>query len=262
MEYPNVLVIAGHDPSGGAGLQADIEAIAAQGAHAATVPTLLTCQDTHNVHDAIPVDNSFFRACIDHLLADMRFAAIKVGVVASAEQVGIIRETAQRLAPTPLVVDPVLKAAGGGQLADDPVAHALVDDLFEHASVITPNADEARQLCDGETDLAECGRKLAAGACHALITGGDEPDQNVINTLFTTGERPRTWRWPRLANRFHGSGCTMAATLAARLALSDSPLTAIENAQRITWNALNAGLSVGSGQLIPRRLHKSDPDIA
>lgn len=257
MAYPNVLVIAGHDPSGGAGIQADIEAIAAQRAHAATVPTLLTCQDTHNVHDALPVDGGFLRACIDRLLADMTFDAIKIGVVANADQVHIIRDTARRLAPAPLVVDPVLKAAGGGRLADDPVAQALRQDLFDQATVITPNADEARQLCDGESSIDDCGARLAALTRHVLITGGDEPSHEVSNTLYTANQTPRSWRWPRLANRYHGSGCTMASTLAARLAHGDSPITAVENAQRMTWNALDSGLAVGSGQLIPRRLNNT-----
>lgn len=256
MAYPNVLVIAGHDPSGGAGLQADIEAVAGQRAHAATVPTLLTCQNTHNVYDVMPVDHGFFQACIDRLLADMQFAAIKIGVVASPEQVAIIRATAEKLAPAPLVVDPVLKAAGGGRLADDPVAEALVDDLLDMTTVATPNAAEARRLCDGESGLAACGERLAAQARHVLITGGDEPGDCAVNTLYTQNETARAWRWPRLAGSYHGSGCTMASTLAARLAHGDDPVTAIDNAQRITWNALEAGLGVGSGQPIPRRLHR------
>lgn len=254
MEYPNVLVIAGHDPSGGAGLQADIEAIAAQRAHAATVPTLLTCQDTRDVYDVLPVATAFVQDCIDRLVADMRFAAIKVGVVANTEQVRIIHATAQRLAPIPVVVDPVLKAAGGGQLADEPVARALVDLLFQRAAVITPNAAEARRLCHGQPDLVECGRRLAKRARHVLITGGDEPDEAVINTLYSDGETQRRWRWPRLPGRYHGSGCTLAATLAARLAHRDSPAAAIETAQRITWQALEAGTAAGSGQTVPRRL--------
>lgn len=255
MEYPNVLVIAGHDPSGGAGLQADIEAVASQRAHAATVPTLLTCQNTHNVYDALAVDNAFFQACIDRLLDDMTFSAIKVGVVANVEQVHIIADTAKRLAPIPLVVDPVLKAAGGGQLANDPVAQALMDVLFDQAAVITPNAAEARRLCGGEPDLALCGQQLAAHAEQVLVTGGDEPDNTVINTLYRGDDTPLSWRWPRLPEQYHGSGCTMASTLAARLACGDSPATAIDNAQRLTWAMLEAGIAVGSGQFIPRRLH-------
>lgn len=257
MIYPNVLVIAGHDPSGGAGLQADIEAVAAQRAHAATVPTLLTCQDTHDVYGVSPVDTDFMRDCIERLLADMRFDAIKIGVVASPEQVRAIRETAERLAPVPLVVDPVLKAAGGGQLADDPVAEALVAELFEHATIVTPNATEARRLCDGEADLDTCGARLAARAQHALITGGDEPDNEVINTLYSAGETPCVWRWPRLGGPYHGSGCTLGSTLAARLARGDNIRSAVTTAQRQTWQALDAGTAVGSGQPVPRRLRLS-----
>src|SRR5699024_10809463 len=191
----------------------------------------------------------------DRLLDDMAFAAIKIGVVANAEQVHIIADTVRRLAPIPLVVDPVLKAAGGGRLAADPVATALVDVLFAQATVITPNAAEARHLCAGESDLSVCGRRLAARAQHVLITGGDEPDDTVINTLYRDNESTRSWRWPRLPHQYHGSGCTMASTLAARLAHGDQPTTAIERAQRLTWDMLEAGVPVGSGQYVPRRLH-------
>lgn len=156
----------------------------------------------------------------------------------------------------------MLKASGGEQLANDPIARALVNELIDHASVVTPNADEARQLCNGDFSLATCGRRLSARAGNVLITGCDEPDQSVINTLYAANERPRSWRWPRLADCFHGSGCTMAATLAARLALGDDTLTAVERAQRGTWNALNAGLSVGTGQLIPGRLYTPDANDA
>ncbi len=254
MDYPNVLVIAGHDPSGGAGLQADIEAIAAQHAHAATVATLLTCQDTHDVHDVWPVERAFFRRCLDVVVADMPVAAIKVGAVANVEQVSIIAELAARLAPAPLVVDPVLKAAGGGRLADTPVGAALLDPLFEHATVVTPNAAEARLLCNAAADLDDCGAQLCRRAAHALITGGDEPGGGVVNTLFTREASPRAYAWPRLPGRFHGSGCTLAATLAARLAHGDNLMAAIETAQRATWEALAAGFAAGSGQSIPRRL--------
>src|SRR5699024_1622432 len=131
-------------------------------------------------------------------------------------------------APIPLVVDPVLKAAGGGRLAADPVAAALADVLFARATIITPNAAEARRLCGGESDLNICGQRLAASAQHVLITGGDEPGETVINTLYRSDASTRSWRWPRLPHQYHGSGCTMASTLAARLAHGDEPTTAID----------------------------------
>lgn len=254
MDYPNILVLAGHEPSGGAGLQADIEAIAAQRAHAATVATLLVCHDTTSLYDVLPVDDAFFQQCVQRLIADIHFAAIKVGVVASPAQVGTIRAVAEQLANVPLVLDPVLNAADGGALADDPVGQALATQLFGRATVITPNAAEARQLCGGETDLDRCGKQLSQQARYVLITGGDEPGNAVVNHLYNGGEQLRSWRWPRHPGRYLGSGCTMASTLAARLAHGDNALTAIERAQRLTWAALEDGLQIGRGQAIPNRL--------
>lgn len=254
MKYPNVLVIAGHETSGGAGMQADIESVAAQNAHAAAVPTLLACHDTRNLYDVLPVDSAFFQACLERVTADMRFAAIKIGVVANIEQVRIIRAIVDQLAPIPLVLDPVINANDGARLSESPVAGALVDMLFDKATVITPNAVEARLLCDGEPDLDACGKQLAARADHVLITGGDEPGGIVVNSLYSDNAFVRSWRWPRLAGRYLGAGCTMASTLAARLAHGDSPATAIDRAQHITWAALEAGVAVGEGQPIPRRI--------
>lgn len=260
MDYPNILVLAGHEPSGGAGLHADIEAIAAQRAHASSAATLLVCHDTTSLYDVMPVADAFFSACVERLLADIRFDAIKVGVVASPAQVRVIRSAAEQLTPVPLVVDPVLKAADGGTLADDPVGQALASELFGRATVITPNAAEARQLSANETDLDSCGKQLSQQAQYVLITGGDEPGDEVVNRLYADNAFVRSWRWPRLPERFLGSGCTMASTLTARLAHGDTPLDAIDSAQRITWAALQAGLHVGRGQAIPNRLCiRTDP---
>src|SRR5699024_8538789 len=115
-------------------------------------------------------------------------------------------------------------------------------ELFGLATVITPNATEARQLCVSESDLDRCGKQLSRQAQYVLITGGDEPGDEVVNRLYADNAFVRSWRWPRLPGRFLGSGCTMASTLAARLAHGDAPLDAIDSAQRITWAALQAGL--------------------
>lgn len=258
MKRPNILVLAGHDPSGGAGIQADIESVAANGAHAATVITLLTCQDTVNVHSVQPVALDFFRRCLDAVLADMRFDAIKVGVVANPDQVTLIADLARSLPQVPLVVDPVLRAAGGGQLADDAVGLALREQLFELADVVTPNADEARLLCDGEPDLQTCGERLSNWARSALITGGDESDEGgeneVVNQLFIDGSRVASTGWPRLPGVFHGSGCTLASAVAAQLAHGVEREAALQAAQSYVWQTLDQAFAAGQGQRIPARM--------
>ncbi|ROO27794.1 hydrogenase [Salinisphaera orenii MK-B5] len=253
MTRPNILVIAGHDPSGGAGIQADIESAAANGAHAATVVTLLTCQDTTNVYGVSPVEIGFFRRCLDTAIADMSFGAIKIGVVADVAQVAAIAELVQARPDIPLVVDPVLRAAGGGTLAGDAVGQALRDQLFAHATVITPNAAEARLLCDGESELARCGERLSRPGGHALITGGDEDGAAVVNRGFVAGRLAHTYEWPRVPGVFHGSGCTLASAIAARLACGDATERALAQAQDYTWRAIEHGFAAGRGQRIPDR---------
>ncbi|RJS94350.1 hydroxymethylpyrimidine/phosphomethylpyrimidine kinase [Salinisphaera sp. Q1T1-3] len=254
MSRPNVLVIAGHDPSGGAGIQADIEAIGACGAHPATVVTALTCQDTVNVHAVMPTDEAFFDDCLTRLLDDMTFAAIKTGVLADVTQVRRVAAVAEALPEIPLVVDPVLVAAGGGRLAADSVAAAMVDDLLPRATISTPNVREAQTLCDGETDIAACGARLTRHGGHVLITGGDETeDTHVHNQLYGRNGRLRAYDWPRLPGTFHGSGCTLAATLAGLLAGGRSLEDAVIEAQHRTWNMLSSAFAAGQGQAIPSR---------
>lgn len=254
MTKPNLLVIAGHDPSGGAGIQADIEAAAAQGVHAATVLSLLTCQDTTNVHEAVPVASDFFQRCLDTALADMEFAAIKIGVLANTDQVERVAALARAHPDTPLIVDPVLRAAGGGTLANDSVGQALLDQLFALADVVTPNAAEARLLCAGEPDLEHCGARLSAYARAALITGGDDSEPTVVNRRFENGHLVARDEWPRLDGVFHGSGCTLASAIAARRALGEDRAHALAQAQRYTWQTLDAAFAAGRGQRIPGRI--------
>lgn len=254
MQRENVLILSGHDPSGGAGLHADIEAVAAQGVHGASVITALTQQDTRNVLAVQPIDIDFFTACIDTLCADMTFSAIKTGVLASIEQVEAVAELVQRLPGIPLVVDPVLTAAGGGELAADPVGCASRDLLFSRATIITPNAEEARRICDGENDLDRCGAQLASRGCHVLITGGDEDDEVVTNRLYRPDGSARQYEWSRLDGKYHGSGCTMAAAIAGLLARGQPLEQAVADAQVYTWRALESGYAAGLGQAIPDRL--------
>lgn len=253
MTRPNILVIAGHDPSGGAGIQADIESVAANRGHAASVVTLLTCQDTSSVYDIRPVDGPFFQHCLDIVRADMTFAAIKTGVIADTDQVERIAQLAGELPDVPLIVDPVLRAAGGATLADDAVGTAVRERLFPLADVITPNAREAALLCDGETDIDACGARLCASGCDVLITGGDAETTDVVNRFYRAGQCMRNDRWPRLQGTFHGSGCTLASAIAAQLGRGRNIYSALDAAQAYTDRTLQQAFAAGRGQAIPAR---------
>lgn len=253
---PNVLVLSGHDPSGGAGFQADIETVAALGCHGAGMLTALTQQDTHNAHAVWPAQTDMFAAAVDTLLADLNFSAVKIGLVGSPDQVRLLAEHLRLRARLPVVIDPVLRAGGGATLAADPVANALAELLFRHSTLLTPNADEARRLCGGTHDLTACGEHLSRTAAWVLITGGDEPEGIVTNRLFHAGRLVERYDWPRAAGTFHGSGCTLSAAAAAFMAHGDNVPNAVAAAQRYTHDCLMAAFAPGQGQKIPNRVQR------
>jgi len=253
-ERPLVLCLSGHDPGGGAGIQADIEAIGAMGGHALTVVTAQTVQDSSNVSRVVATDPALLQDQIDALLADFNPRALKIGLLGSAEQVDLVAATLRR-AGVPAVLDPVLRAGGGADLAGPRLIERLRRDLLPLVEVLTPNAAEARRLAPDAADLEACGAALlASGARHVLITGGDEPGDPVVNRWFAAGRSPRRYAWPRLPGKFHGAGCTLAAALAALLARGLPASVAVEDAQAYTHRALQAAFAAGRGRMIPGRL--------
>lgn len=258
MQTPaNVLILSGHDPSGGAGFQADLEATGALGCHGAGMLTALTQQDTHNAYDVWPTAPARFTAAVDTLLADMAFAAVKIGVLGSAEQAEMIGQRLQARPELPVVLDPVLRAGGGATLAADPVAQALRTALFAHTTVLTPNAAEARMLCGGTQSLQTCGEQLSRRVRWVLITGGDEVGNGCSNYLFHDGGLCERFEWPHLHGAFHGSGCTLAAAVAACLARGDALRDAVAAAQQYTHACLANAFAPGGGQLVPSRVPRS-----
>lgn len=245
---PCVLCLSGHDPTGGAGLTADIEAIGALGGHALGVITANTVQDTSNVQRVAAVPPILMAAQIEALLADCRIGAIKIGLLGDAAQLDPILDCIQRL-QVPVVLDPVLRAGGGAQLVRSELLLAVKERLLPQVTVLTPNAAEARLLGGGEDGAA----LLATGLAHLLVTRGDEPGGNVVNTWYQAGQPPRDFEWPRLPQRFHGAGCTLAAAIAALLAAGKPVAEALEQAQAYTHGALSRAYAVGGGRLIPGR---------
>ena len=254
MQPPVVLVIAGNDPSGGAGLAADIQAITAAGAHPAPVTAALTIQDTGDVRRVQAVDAEWVVAQAQAVLADMPVAAVKLGLLADA---AVGHAVAQLLAghrSLPVVVDPVLAASGGGRLAADELLEVYLRELFPLAALVTPNAAESRRFAPAAVDAA--GRAealLATGARHVLVKGGDEDTPEVRNHLFGPAGFHRESVWPRLPHSYHGSGCTLASAIAARLALGQDLPHAVQDAERYTHEALRRGWQPGRHQHLPRR---------
>jgi hydroxymethylpyrimidine/phosphomethylpyrimidine kinase len=247
-------VLSGLDPSGGAGIQADIQAITSIGAHPLPVLTCLTVQDTRNVYGAEPVSPDLIKQQLECLAQDTPIHAIKTGALGNAEVVEVLVEFVQKHSGVPLIVDPVIKAAGGGDLADDALVTAMKDKLFARAEMITPNGIELAQL-GGSDDPAEAARNLLQTGCESVLaTGGHGTGIHIINTLYNHAPEPMEWEVERVgSNEYHGTGCTLAAAIAAGRAMGLSPRAAISQAQNYVHRALLHALTVGQGQRVPDR---------
>jgi hydroxymethylpyrimidine/phosphomethylpyrimidine kinase len=251
---PLVLCLSGLDPTGGAGLQADIESCAAQGARALPVLTANTVQDTQDVRRVVATAPILLAQQLRALLDDCEIAAVKIGLLGDVQQIPVIADVL-RAAGRPVVLDPVLRAGGGSNLVGAQLQAALLTDLLPLTTVLTPNAAEARRLAPGSADAAAAAATLLdAGCAHVLITGGDEPGPQVVNTWYRAAQAPQRFEWPRLAGPFHGAGCTLAAAVAARLARGEAMTEALSAAQAYTHQCLQRAVRVGAGRLIPQRL--------
>lgn len=252
---PVVMTIAGSDPTGGAGIQADIEAIISMGCHPAPVIAGITVQDTSNVLSHTPVDAELVVQQARVVLEDMPISAIKIGLIGSVEIVEALRSILIDYPSIPVILDPVLAAGGGTRLVDEATVDALVTLLLPLATLVTPNSEEARELSHGSDTLDACAMSLLDKGCEfVLITGAHENTSDVRNRLYGNNRKLETFSWKRLNGSFHGSGCTLSSAIAGLLAQGQEPFTAIHEAQEYTWQALNRGYRVGMGQPLPNRL--------
>lgn len=249
---PVVLCLSGHDPSGGAGIQADIEAIRALGAHPMTVVTALTAQDSRNVYQIFPQDPGAFRAQLEVILGDFSLSGVKLGLIGSAAIAEEILRFLERIPQVSVVMDPVLAAGGGLFLSDDTSLNLIRTAFLPRVSWLTPNVPELIRLSGHEELETAALTLIGRGAANILVTGTHLHEKDVVNRWYSS-QRVKTWRWPRLPGDFHGSGCTLAAALAAALALDVSAVEALELAQAYTHSALKRAYPLGAGQWFPAR---------
>jgi hydroxymethylpyrimidine/phosphomethylpyrimidine kinase len=262
---PIVLTFAASDPTGGAGLQADILTLASLGCHPLSVVTAITVQDTAGVEGVLPIDAEWVADQARALLEDMPVAAFKLGMMGSVEIIAAIAEVISDYPDIPVVLDPVLASGRGDQFADEEMIEAMIGLLLPQTTLLTPNSMEARRLAQqmgepGEDahhvlDLAECAHRLINAGCeYVLVTGTHEGTPQVINTLYGSHGTVRTDRWDRLPGSYHGSGCTLASAIAAHFASGVNVAEAVMGAQEYTWRTLESGFRPGMGQFIPDRM--------
>lgn len=257
---PIVLTFAATDPSGGAGVQADILTLSSLGCHPLSVITGVTVQDTVGVEDVLALDAEWVVDQARCVLEDMPVSVFKIGLLGSVEIIAAIAEIVSDYPEIPLVLDPVLASGRGDELASDDVILAMRELLIPQTTVLTPNSLEARRLAQEEADdnefpgLEECARRLLAlGSEFVLITGAHENTAEVRNSLYGRDGLLRTDNWQRLPGSYHGSGCTLASAIAANLANGLDLVEAVRDAQDYTWQSLAHGFRPGMGQHFPDR---------
>jgi hydroxymethylpyrimidine/phosphomethylpyrimidine kinase len=250
------MTFAGLDPTGGAGLQADIEAVTSMGCHALPVITAITSQDTHDVRSVRPVDPLEVVGQARAVLDDIPVAAFKVGLAPSVELVQAIHTILADYPDVPLVVDPVCVAGGGARLVDEEVLNAMVSLLFPRTLIVTPNTVEGRLLApEADSPGAIAQQIMSYGCRYVLLTGTHEPGKRVVNRLYSDMRLVESLSWERLKGGYHGSGCTLASAIAARVAHGLEPVAAVSGAQQYTWDCLKHAKQMGGGQYLPDRLY-------
>lgn len=252
-----VLVVAGSDSGGGAGIQADIKTIAMQGAYAATAITALTAQNTMGVQGILAVPASFVRLQMESVLDDIGADCIKTGMLLNRQIIEAVAEMLEARAAIPLVLDPVMVAKGGARLLEPEAEAALVRLLLPRASLLTPNIPEAEALTglriETEEDArAALGAMLGMGPKAVLLKGGHMKGEELTDRLqLATGDY-HAWTSRRIETAHtHGTGCTLASAIAAHLSLGAPLINAVQNARDYLASAIRhaPGLGAGHGPL-------------
>ncbi|HEY3910069.1 MAG TPA: bifunctional hydroxymethylpyrimidine kinase/phosphomethylpyrimidine kinase [Stellaceae bacterium] len=248
-----VLIIAGSDSGGGAGIQADIKTVTMFDAFAMTAITALTAQNTQGVFGVLPIAPDFIRQQIEVVLDDIGADAIKTGMLHDRAVIETLAAVlAERASGVPLVVDPVMAAKGGARLIEPDAVDALKRLLIGRATVLTPNLPEAEILTGRPIgDVAAmraAGESLLALGCRAVLVKGGHLAGDVVSDVLVGEGGTRVWESPRLATRHtHGTGCSLASAIAAGLAQGLAVVSAVERARDYVQRAIASAPGFGHG---------------
>ncbi|HEY7140602.1 MAG TPA: bifunctional hydroxymethylpyrimidine kinase/phosphomethylpyrimidine kinase [Methylomirabilota bacterium] len=249
---PTVLTIAGSDSSAGAGIQADLKAISANGGYGATVITAVTAQNTRGVTAAAELDLDLIRAQADAVFGDLRVAAVKSGMLASSPVIETVAKILRDHRPSHYVLDPVMVSKTGFPLLRPEAVTALTELLLPLATLVTPNVHEARALTGMEVHTVAhaeaAGRLLVARGARAVLVKGGHLEEGPATDVLVTPGGVRAFPGARIdARHTHGTGCTFSAAIATQLAHGRSLEDAIGRAKAYVTEAIRAGLAVGQG---------------
>jgi hydroxymethylpyrimidine/phosphomethylpyrimidine kinase len=249
---PSVLTIAGSDPSGGAGIQADLKTYGALGVYGMAVITALTAQNTQEVAGVEEVSPEFVALQIDTIFADITPDAVKTGMLASAAIIETVAGKSRTHRFQNLVVDPVMIAKSGDRLVWEDAISALREELIPEAFVVTPNLPEAGVIVGSElrntNEMRDAARMIhAMGAKNVVMKGGHLPGDTVVDILFD-GQDFHEFAGPRIDTKnTHGTGCTLASAIAAYLAQGETVAEAVRKAKDYITEALRHSYDIGHG---------------
>ncbi len=251
---PSVMCFSGLDPTGGAGIQADIETLFSIGCHCTPVITALTVQNTQNASSLVSTEASLLAQQARAVLEDIPIKSFKVGLLGSVANVEILHTLFKDYPDIPVVLDPIAIAGGGFEFGDEKLIDAIRSLLLPLTTVLTPNTNEARLFAPTADTLDACANEILENGCqYVLLTGAHARSENVENKLYTAHQDIIVFSWPRLEASYHGSGCTLASAIAGYLAHQSNLQDAVQQAQRFTWEALSHGHRAGLGQHLPNR---------
>ena len=261
-----VLIVAGSDSGGGAGIQADIKTISMLDGYAASAITALTAQNTEGVFGVLPIPPDFIRRQIEVVLDDIGADVIKTGMLHDAAVIeAIVAVLHERAAAIPVVVDPVMIAKGGARLIDPAAIEALKRLLVARAEIITPNLPEAEALCGAKIgdvpEMRAAGETLLALGCRAVLVKGGHLPGEIVSDVLVTAAGVRIWESPRITTRHtHGTGCTLASAIAAGLAQGLGVEGAVDRARNYVQRAIAGAPGLGRGHGPLDHAHPLHPD--
>ncbi len=252
-KQPVVLALSAHDPSGAAGIQADMETVNHYRYHCISVITALTAQNTGKFDSILPQNPMVFSRQAELLLDDIKIDACKIGLIGSDLLIHEISDILGNLNNVPVVLDPVLHSGTGSNLSSEDIVTALCEKLLPKVTVLTPNIKEALTI-SGRSNPADSAAVLLENGCkNVLITGADQSSDNVINVLYSQDHDPIEYVWAKLEGSYHGSGCTLASALICELIGNKDVPSSVQRAQEYTIKTLTHAVQLGNSQFHPQR---------
>lgn len=244
------------DPSGGAGIQADIETVSAVGGHCTPIITTITARDTADLYQFYPCPARLVQAQAKAVLEDMPISAFKIGVLGSIENIHTVHQILKDYPDVPVVFDPTARVGAKAKSLDPNLLHAMIALILPLVKVCTPNVNEARLMAPEADTLDACAQEIMAeGAEFVIITGNLQTPSKITNTLYGNYRRLDAFQWDRFDADYQGAGCTLSAAIAAFLAHGLPAPSAVFQAQEYTAECLKQAYRIGMGQHLPNRFY-------